>query len=197
MIRRRATEPLPARRRCPYLCRVPRRAKTLTAQDSRDWAIFAHTVAPLDGRAPLPLPDIVPPPVAAPPPPPPPRAATPRVPAPPATLGVGEAPAGLDGGSWNRLRAGKLAPVRTLDLHGQTAQRAYHALEGFLAAAHGDRVRCVEIITGRGSGDAGGVIRRELPFWLNQPKLRPLVLAAVHPHAANVGAVRLLLRRSR
>ena len=64
-------------------------------------------------------------------------------------------------------------------------------------AAHGDRVRCVEVITGRGTGEAGGVLRRELPMWLNLPALRPLVLAASHPHAANTGAVRLLLRRSR
>ena len=47
------------------------------------------------------------------------------------------------------------------------------------------------MITGRGSGETGGVIRRELPLWLNLPALRPLVLAAAHPHAANpgVGAV--------
>ena len=40
-------------------------------------------------------------------------------------------------------------------------------------------------------------LRRELPIWLNLPELRPLVLAAAHPHPANSGAVRLLLRRLR
>ena len=39
------------------------------------------------------------------------------------------------------------------------------------------------------------MLRRELPLWLNLPDLRPLVLAASHPHAANNGSVRLLLRR--
>ena len=58
-------------------------------------------------------------------------------------------------------------------------------------------MRCVEVITGRGSGEAGGVIRREFPLWLNEAALRPLVLAASHPHPANQGAVRLLLRRIR
>ena len=87
--------------------------------------------------------------------------------------------------------------MRTLDLHGRTAQRAYHALHAFLHAAHADGVRCVEIVTGRGTGEAGGVLRRELPLWLNSPALRPLVLAASHPHPANLGAVRLLLRRPR
>jgi DNA-nicking Smr family endonuclease len=89
-----------------------------------------------------------------------------------------------------------------LDLHGKTAQAAYHALDRFLHAAYADHVRCVEIITGRGSGETGGVIRRELPLWLNLPALRPLVLAAVHPgrvasRTTNEGATRLLLRRAR
>ncbi len=70
-------------------------------------------------------------------------------------------------------------------------------MQAFLLRAHADRVRCVEVITGRGSGEQGGVIRRELPLWLNLPQLRPLVLAVTHPHAANVGSVRLLLRRTR
>jgi DNA-nicking Smr family endonuclease len=64
-------------------------------------------------------------------------------------------------------------------------------------------VRCVEIVTGRGRRDGTpwtegtGVIRREFPLWLNRPDIRPLVLGAAHPHAANPGAVRLLLRRPR
>ena len=113
------------------------------------------------------------------------------------TLAIGQAPAGLDAGTWTRFRTGRIAPSRTLDLHGRTAQRAFHALHAFLQAAHADRLRCVEVITGRGSGESGGVIRREFPLWLNLSALRPLVLAASHPHAANPGAVRLLLRRPR
>ena len=101
----------------------------------------------------------------------------------------------MDNATWNKFRAGKLAAARTLDLHGRTTQRAYHALQHFLAAAHADHVRCVEVITGRGSGEGGGAIRREFPMWLNLPDLRPLVLAASHPHPANPGSVRLLLRR--
>jgi DNA-nicking Smr family endonuclease len=124
----------------------------------------------------------------------PPVAAT-RAPA--APLAVGDTPGGLDAASWKRLRSGRLVPERRLDLHGLTAQRAHQTLLAFLADAHADKVRCVEIITGRGSGEGGGVLRRELPLWLNLPGLRPLVLAAVHPHPRNPGAVRLLLRRPR
>ena len=114
-----------------------------------------------------------------------------------APVAVGEQPAGLDKASWARLRTGKLAPERTIDLHGRTAQHAFAALQAFLLKAQADRLRCVEVITGRGSGEHGGVIRRELPLWLNLPQLRPLLLAMAHPHAGNVGSVRLLLRRTR
>jgi DNA-nicking Smr family endonuclease len=86
-----------------------------------------------------------------------------------------------------------------------TAQQALHALRAFLAIAQSDRLRCVEIVTGRGDGERGGVLRREFALWLNLPDIRPMVLAAVHPHTssamhsnvANPGSVRLLLRRSR
>jgi DNA-nicking Smr family endonuclease len=78
-----------------------------------------------------------------------------------------------------------------------TAQRAFHALVSFLHAAHADQVRCVEVVTGRGRGETGGVIRRELPHWLNLREIRPLILGAVHPHALNPGSVRLILRRIR
>jgi DNA-nicking Smr family endonuclease len=172
---------------------MPPRRKTLTDQDKSDWARFTRDIALLPGRAPLeppPAPALQPEPARAVPPP------RPRI-TPAAPVSVGDQPGGLDNASWNRFRSGKLAPTRTLDLHGRTAQRAFHALEGFLHAAHADHVRCVEIITGRGAGETGGVLRRELPLWLNLPALRPLVLAASHPHAANPGAVRLLLRRPR
>jgi DNA-nicking Smr family endonuclease len=173
---------------------MPPRRKPLTDRDRADWALFTRDIALLPGRQPLD------PPPEPPPPEPILRPASPPVPRQVPQLSpvaVGSQPGGLDNASWNRFRSGKLAAVRTLDLHGRTAQRAFHALHAFLHAAHADHVRCVEIITGRGSGETGGVIRRELPLWLNLPALRPLVLAASHPSAANPGSVRLLLRRPR
>ena len=173
---------------------MSRRPRTLTDLDQAEWAAYAQRLTPMPGRTlpPPPEPLALPQPILHPAHPVQPHRAPTR-PAP--TLGVGAQPGGLDNSSWNRFRSGKLAPVRTLDLHGRTAQRAFHALHTVLHAAHADRVRVVEIITGRGSGETGGVIRRELPLWLNLPALRPLVLAATHPHAANPGSVRLLLRR--
>jgi DNA-nicking Smr family endonuclease len=182
---------------------MARRPRTLTDHDQAHWADYARHVRPLPGRAPImPAQKAVTPAASGPAAtvlPSQPAARPPRPAAKPA-LTTGFQPAGLDNATWNRFREGKLAPARTLDLHAKTAQAAYRALERFLHAAHADHLRCVEIVTGRGKGEAGGVIRRELPLWLNLPTLRPLVLAATHPGAsharpANEGATRLLLRR--
>jgi DNA-nicking Smr family endonuclease len=173
---------------------TPRR-RALTETDLAAWADYVRQVAALPGREAPALATLVAamavPPLAAPVLPPL------RLTAPPSYLAVGNQPAGVDNSTWGKLRTGKIAPARTLDLHGRTAQNAFHALDSFLRRAHADRLRCVEVITGRGSGETGGVIRRELPLWLNLPPLRPMVLAVTHPHAANLGSVRLLLRRPR
>jgi DNA-nicking Smr family endonuclease len=181
---------------------MPRRPRTLSEHDRALWHAFARDIRLLPGRAPLEPPVVSALPAAAP-------AATTRAlaqsgaqpgAAPKRTsfdLITGIQPAGLDRASWHRFHGGRLAASRTLDLHGKTAQAAFLALQRFLYAASADHVRCVEIITGRGSGETGGVIRRELPLWLNLPALRPLVLAAAHPHALNPGSTRLLLRRQR
>lgn len=113
-----------------------------------------------------------------------------------AEIAVGEAAGGLDAASWEKLRRGRMRPERKLDLHGRTAPAAFAAFERFIAEARAEGVRCVEVVTGRGAGE-GGVLRRELPHWLNLPHIRGGILAAAHPHRANVGAVVLLLRRRR
>ncbi len=166
----------------------------LTEADRLVWAGYALNVRALRGALPtLPLPE-VPSPVSLSPAPARSPPAAPRRPAPP--VQVGAAPAGLDRATWTRFRTGKLGPARTLDLHGWTAHRAHEALHAFLRAAHAEGLRCVEVVTGRGQRE-DGVLRRELPHWLNGPELRPLVLAASHPHPANPGSVRVLLRRVR
>ena len=173
-----------------------KRRRGLTAEDRAVWAAVARTIQPLPGRAPpeapvaaLPAPPVRPA-LPAPPPRPAPRPA-------PAELSVGVQPAGLDARRWRDLRRGSLRPERTLDLHGMTAERAHGAVHSFLRAAQLDGVRVVCIVTGKGGTTEGGVLRRELPHWLNGPALRGLILGAAHPHRANAGAVHLLLRRLR
>jgi DNA-nicking Smr family endonuclease len=175
---------------------MPPRPRSLTEADQAEWAQFARMIARLPGRPPPPSVD-APPPAAVLPPRPAPLTPASIARVMPAPVTIGGPPAGVDTGTWQRFRGGKLAAARKLDLHGMTTQRAFHALTAFLRTAHADHVRCVEVVTGRGSGEATGTIRREFPIWLNLPEIRPLILAASHPHAANPGSVRLLLRRVR
>ena len=170
------------------------RRRILTDRDRAAWASYVQHVAPLAGAA---VPPAAEPDTPSAPPPSPPALLPPKSRHSLAPLEVGAAPGGVDRATWTRFRAGKLPPSRTLDLHGRTAQRAHADLHAFIGAALADRVRCVEVITGRGSGESGGVIRREFPLWLNGAPLRPHILAASHPHPANPGSVRLLLRRVR
>jgi DNA-nicking Smr family endonuclease len=165
----------------------PRRTR-LTEADRALWASYASRIRPLPDRG-LPASPAGPEPIIVAPAQPRPLAAARAKLAP---LAIGTHPGGVDSATWHRFRTGKLPAARTLDLHGHTAQRAFHSLTTFLRDARGEGLRCVEVVTGQ-----GGVLRRELPLWLNLPELREVVLAAAHPHAANPGSVRLLLRRAR
>jgi DNA-nicking Smr family endonuclease len=168
----------------------PRRTR-LTEADRALWASYASRIRPLPDRD---RPQVPTGSAATATPP-----AQPRLPAGGrvgsaklAPLAIGTLPGGVDSATWHRFRTGRLPARRVLDLHGHTAQRAFHSLATFLRVAHAEGLRSVEVVTGQ-----GGVLRRELPLWLNLPELRAMVLAVVHPHAANPGSVRLLLRRAR
>ncbi|MCB4823318.1 Smr/MutS family protein [Roseicella aerolata] len=178
-----------------------RARRGLTEAERALWTLYTTRaqVAPLPGKALAPLPAPAAAPAAAAPTPAP-AAAAPR-PAPPVQhrgveLQIGHAPPGLDGKRWKALRRGDTRPERTLDLHGRRAQDAHAAVRRFLHEAQADGLRCVAIVTGKGSvGHEPGVLRRELPHWLNAPELRHLLLGAAHHAAGNPGAVILLLRR--
>jgi len=169
------------------------RRRGLSEEDLRLWAAYGRTLTRLmPGRAarlPPPPEPSAPPPEAAPLPP---QAPRPKLSHPPPYIGVDAAPGGLDKSTWKHFRAGKIRAEARLDLHGHTAAKAHREVLHFLERSHGARLRCVEIITGNGE-----ILARELPHWLNTPSLRPLILAMAHPHAANPGSVRILLRRVR
>lgn len=167
------------------------RAKGLGAADLKLWAAYTQTLSKLmPGKTRLPVvpeTSLAPTPVAA---------DIPRVQVRAlsfsAAVSVDTTPAGLDKSTWRRFASGKIRVAARLDLHGHTAARAHHAVSHFIERAYAEQVRCIEIITGKGD-----VLLRELPHWLNAPSLRPLILAIAHPHAANTGSVRILLRRIR
>jgi len=166
------------------------RSRGLSKADQQLWAAFSQDLVLLPGKNRLHLePD---------PPPPPPLTQNPLSVPPRHGRESGHPcltfsnPGGLDKTTWKSFVTGKMRAVRRLDLHGFTAARAHHAVAHFIERAHADQLRCVEIITGKGE-----ILAREVPLWLNTPTLRRLILAMAHPHAANTGSVRVLLRRIR
>jgi len=108
--------------------------------------------------------------------------------------------ADVDARTLDRLKRGRLRPAARIDLHGMTQEQAHRALGGFLARAQADGRRCVIVVTGKGRiSEGGGVLRAQVPGWLNAPAIRPLVLAfaPAQPRDGGAGALYVLLRRER
>jgi DNA-nicking Smr family endonuclease len=118
-------------------------------------------------------------------------------------LHPGAAP-GVDRATAARLRKGEIAIDATLDLHGLTQKEAHAALVGQITRAHGLGRRCLLVITGKGGkpdteGRTSGVLRANVPRWLNEPPARAHVLAfaAAQLRHGGQGALYVLLRRTR
>jgi DNA-nicking Smr family endonuclease len=107
--------------------------------------------------------------------------------------------AGLDRRSAQRLRRGELRPEARLDLHGMTQEEAHRALAHFIARAQEDGLRALLVITGKGGGGRGGVLREAVPRWLEEPSIRGRILgvAPARPKDGGAGALYVLLRRRR
>jgi DNA-nicking Smr family endonuclease len=108
---------------------------------------------------------------------------------------------------FTKLKKGKLEPEDTLDLHGMTLEAAFPALSSFISRAHSTQKRLVLVITGKGkNSDSGyaipqrnGVLRSQVPIWLQEPKLSNLVLQVerAHHRHGGLGAFYIYLRRNR
>ena len=86
----------------------------------------------------------------------------------------------------------------TLDLHGMAKLDAYVRVQQFVMRAHCSGRRHVAIITGKGRMGEAGVLRSNLPHWLNEPTLRPLISAFAYARAekGGEGVTHVLLKRS-
>ncbi len=108
--------------------------------------------------------------------------------------------AGVDKRTADRLKRGRLGIDARIDLHGMTRHAAQDALLGFIDRAHARAQRCVLVITGKGSrGGEAGVLRSEVPRWLNLPHVRKKVVAVTQAQQRDggSGAYYVLLRRQR
>lgn len=98
-----------------------------------------------------------------------------------------------------RLRRGQLPIDGVVDLHGMTQAAAHTLIERYIASSVRIGRRCILVITGKGAGTGGGILRRRLADWLNQPACRPHILAFVpaQPQHGGAGATYVLLKRPR
>jgi DNA-nicking Smr family endonuclease len=92
------------------------------------------------------------------------------------------------------LKRGRMRPEARLDLHGMTRDEAFGELAGFIARAQSRNARVALVITGR-----SGVLRHEVPRWLETPDIRPRILghAEAKPRDGGPGALYVLIRRPR
>jgi DNA-nicking Smr family endonuclease len=82
----------------------------------------------------------------------------------------------FDKGEEQKLRKGPAEIDGRIDLHGMTQAEAYAALHRFIRHAVKNGRRTLLVITGKGRV-GGGVLRRQLPMWLEDGDLRGIVLA--------------------
>ena len=182
---------------------VRSRRRVVTPDEARIWRAVVNDVTPLPGRpAALAGPEEEAAPPAAPPlaaqsPPRPPSHPVPARSAGLHALQHGTT-AGVDRRTADRLKRGEMVIDATLDLHGLTQDVAHMQLSAFVLRAFDSGRRCLLVITGKGR-DGGGVLRGQVPRWLNQPGLRERILGFCHarPQHGGEGALYVLVKRRR
>jgi DNA-nicking Smr family endonuclease len=107
---------------------------------------------------------------------------------------------GIDKRQAERFRRGKTPIEGKIDLHGRTQAQAHDDLHHFVARAHAAGKRMVLVITGKGiTASKSGVLKENVPRWLNEPTLRRHVLAFdyAEPQHGGEGALYVLLKRKK
>ena len=69
----------------------------------------------------------------------------------------------------------KAKPESVIDLHGYRLYNAKIALQKYIVNAYEKNIRNILIITGKGYNNTG-VLKREVPLWLNDQKLMSLLV---------------------
>lgn len=114
----------------------------------------------------------------------------------------------LDANTMKRLRKGEIPIDGSIDLHGMNQGEARQALIGFIRASQAMGKRCVIVVTGKGNSGRSaanwfdpkpGVLKRQVPVWLQEGEIGHLVLQAVpaRPKHGGGGALYVYLRRDR
>lgn len=114
-------------------------------------------------------------------------------------------PVRMDAKAHRKMTRGKMEVEGRIDLHGLTLSEAHPRLMSFVFSAHASGKRLVLIITGKGRDrdDHGpiperrGILRHQVPHWLNDGALRPIILqvTTAHQRHGGSGAFYVYLRR--
>jgi len=100
--------------------------------------------------------------------------------------------------TWRKIKKGRITIDARIDLHGLIRAEAHNLLHGFLVQARERGMRHVLVITGKGrSGSSEGVLRRDVPQWLEKAEFRLLVsgVETSAPGHGGDGALYVRLRR--
>lgn len=107
---------------------------------------------------------------------------------------------GADRKQLRKLRRGDYPPEAEFDLHGMRQAEAQRAVGRIVRDAYDGGLRSVLIIHGRGRGsEERAVLKQDLPGWLTEQAIAPLVLAfcTAPVELGAGGALLVLLRRNK
>ena len=103
----------------------------------------------------------------------------------------------MDRRTRQKLARGTTEIGGRLDLHGLTQDEAHAALSRFLRHAQAREVKVVLVITGKGGTNpetGRGVLKRQVPFWLEGGEFRPFVIGFQNAAMGHGGAGALYVR---
>lgn len=105
----------------------------------------------------------------------------------------------MDKKTGQRFKAGAMQIDARLDLHGYTLDKAFEVLKNFIHDQSRRNARCLLLITGKGGLLGRGVLKAEMPVWMNSAEIRSLILSytTAQPKDGGDGAFYILLKRNR
>jgi DNA-nicking Smr family endonuclease len=188
-----------------------RRGRTLSEEESALWDVVARAVKPLrrgrtkaaveKAKAAIAEKPAEKPKRVKPQPPPPMKMLARVLPQPVAKPKPALAP--LDRRTKQKLSRGREAIDARIDLHGMRQDEAHGALSHFLRRCQANGAKFVIVVTGKGvrGGEGGerGVLKREVPRWLEMAEFRDVVVGfevAAIGHGGE-GALYVRIRRGR